>query len=114
MTFNQTNSVDESVAKAALAAVEGHPLQQEAVQWPHCPSDVFETGKRLVDGARFPVEIKAGVQAALADVDTVLVVGYWTASRKPEPLSGGGKHYVFMLHPRSLKVLHADVGSWRS
>lgn len=78
------------------------------------PQRVFETGKRLVDRARIPVEIKAELHTALADVATVLVVGYWTASKRPEPLSGGGKHYVFMLHPRSLKVLHADVGTWRS
>lgn len=114
MALNQTASVDVAVVEAALAAVEGHPLQAEAVQWPHCPSDVFEIGKRFIDGARFPAEARAEVSAALADAETVLVVSYWTSSKRPEPLSGGGKHYVFILHPKSLTVVHAGVGTWRS
>ena len=114
MAVNEATSITETIAKAALAAVEGHPLQKEAVRWAHCPSDVFSNQKAFVEKARLPDEEKLRLRNALVDVENVLVVSYWTSEKKPEPLSGTGKHYVFLLHPESLAVLHADVGTWRS
>lgn len=114
MALTETASITDAIAKAALAAVEGHPLQKEAIGWAHCPSDVFSTQKAFVERARIPDEHKLRLRNFLADVENVLVVSYWTSEKKPEPLSGTGKHYVFLLHPESLTVLHADVGTWRS
>ena len=114
MAISETTSVSEAVAKAALAAVEGHPLQKEAVSWAHCPSDVFSTQKTFVERTRLPEEEKSKLRNCLANVENVLVLSYWTSSKKPEPLAGAGKHYAFLLHPESLAVLHAEVGTWRS
>jgi hypothetical protein len=111
---NSTTSVSEQIEQRALAAVESHPLQKEAVGWPHCVSDVYETSKEFVERMTLSKEDKTPIQSALADVETVLMVSYWTSERKPEPLSGGGKHYAFLVHPQSFAVLLSHVGTWRS
>jgi hypothetical protein len=114
MSSNETTPAVDSVAQAALAAIEGHPLQREAIGWSHCATDVFTKSKALVEGFPLAEEEKDLLRVSLADVETVLVVGYWTSVGKPKPLAGGGKHYVFLLHTNSLAVLHVGVGTWRS
>jgi hypothetical protein len=113
MSGSATN-VSEQTERLALAAAESHPLQKEAAGWPYCVGDVFEKPKKFIDRMRLPEEMKSRIQSALTGVETVLVVSYWTSERKPEPLSGGGKHYAFFVHPESFVVLHAGVGTWRS
>ena len=112
--MNSPNSVSDQVGRQALAAVESHPLHKEAIAWPHCVSDVFEKSKAFIDGLRLPEGAKPRILSALTDAESVLVVSYWTSERKPEPLSGGGKHYAFFVHPHSFVVLHGGVGTWRS
>jgi|GEM_PF-5338719 len=114
MAINTTASVAKSVAKSALAAIEEHPLQREAVGWTYCPTDVFEISTAFVDHTRIAEDEEERIRALLADAETVLVVSYWTSDKKPEPLSGAGKQYGFLLHRKSLVVLHADVDTWRS
>ncbi|MFG6456561.1 hypothetical protein [Roseateles sp. BYS96W] len=114
ITMNVASGVSEKVEQQALAAVAVHPLHVEAKSWAHCVSDVFEEAKTFVERLRLTDEEKAAVQSALQDVKTVLVVSYWTAERKPEPMTGGGKHYAFFVHPQSFVVLHSAVGTWRS
>ena len=114
MSINTTTSVPESTATRALVAVESHPLQKEAIQWAHCVHDVFAMSKTFIDGASFSEEEKSQLRAALANEESILLVSYYTSSKKPEPLAGGGKHYVFLLHPNTLEVLHSGVGTWRS
>ena len=91
MATSETTSVPEATVKAALAAVEGHPLQREAVSWAHCPNDVFSIQKTFVERTRIPEEEKAKLRTALDNVESVLVVSYWASSKKPEPLAGGGE-----------------------
>ena len=114
MSANTTISVSDLVATRALAAVELHPLRAEAIQWSHCVHDVFAMPKTFVDRARFSEEEKKQLHAALTNEDTVLLVSYYTSSKKPEPLAGGGKHYVFLLNPTTQEVLQSSVGTWRS
>ena len=114
MSFNTTTSVSELVATRALAAVESHPLRAEAIQWAHCVHDVFAMQKNFIDRARFSEEEKRQLHGALAGEENVLLVSYYTSSKKPEPLAGGGKHYVFLLNPTTLEVLQASVGTWRA
>ena len=114
ITMNVASGVPEEVEQRALAAVAAHSLHVEAKAWPYCVSDVFEEAKTFVERLRLTDEEKAAVQSALQDVETVLVVSYWAAERKPEPMAGGGKHYAFFVHPQSFVVLHSGVGTWRS
>ena len=111
---DSATSVSEQTERLALAAAESHPLQKEASSWPYCASDVFEKSKEFIDRMRLAEEEKTHIQSALTGVETVIVVSYWTSERKPEPLSGGGRHYAFFVHPESFVVLHAGVGTWRS
>lgn len=112
--MNVASGVSEEIEQRAMAAVVAHPLRTEAAAWAYCASDVFEQPKTLVDRLRLTYGERDGVQSALQGVETVLVVSYWTAERKPEPMTGGGKHYAFLVHPESFAVLHAGVGTWRS
>ena len=112
--MNSTKSVSSQVEQQALAAVESHPLHKDAIAWPYCVSDVFEESKAFADRMRLPEEDKARIQAALSNVENVILVSYWTCAQKPEPLSGGGKYYAFLVHPQSFTVLHSGVSTWRS
>ncbi len=111
---NSPANVQDKAELQALAATESHPLQKEATGWPYCASDVYEESKKFIDRLRLSDEERSSIQSALSEVETVLVVSYWTAERKPEPMCGGGKHYTFFVHPRSFAVLHAGVGTWRA
>lgn len=111
---NSTSSVSKETEQQALAAVASHPLRTEATAWPYCEVDVAEWEKKFVARLRLADEEKTSIQAALQEVETVLVVSYWTSERKPQPLAGGGKQYSFFVHPRSFAVLHSGVGTWRS
>jgi hypothetical protein len=104
----------ESEVERALAAVAQHPLYKEAVAWPYCESDVFAEPKSFIERARFTEAERCELRASLQAVETLVLVGYWTSSKRPEPLTGGGKLYSFLLHPKSFSVIHAGVGTWRS
>lgn len=114
MSINKTMSVSESVAIQALAAVESHPMRAEAAQWTHCVHDVFSMPKAFIDRAPFLEEEKGQLHTSLANEESIIVVSYYTSSKKPEPLGGEGKHYVFLLNPTTLEVLKSSIGTWRS
>ncbi|MGA4634868.1 hypothetical protein ACPA5B_13415 [Pseudomonas solani] len=99
-------NVPEPVKLDALAAVQQHPLYQEASAWTYCESDVFYAAKSFVKKVPIPLP--------LVDTESVLMVIYWTSARKPEPLSGFGKTYSFVLHPETLAILFSSVDTWRS
>ncbi|MFG6460050.1 hypothetical protein ACG04Q_00620 [Roseateles sp. DXS20W] len=107
-------SVAKQVETQALAALVRHPLHAEATGWAYCASDVYEQPKSFVDRLRLAEEDKERIQMGLRDVEAVLVVSFWASERKPEPLSGAGKHYAFFLHPQTFEVLHSGVGAWRA
>jgi hypothetical protein len=112
--MNETGSVSETVVQRALAAVAGHPLHAEAIAGAYCASDVFAEPKSFVDRVPCSEQDRERLREALANASVVLVVSYWTSERKPEPLSGYGKLYGFLVHPETFAVLKAEVGTWRS
>lgn len=57
---------------------------------------------------------KKELEESLVDIEEVLIVVYYTAEKKPEPLSGYGKSYNFVIHPLSYNLLLSEVGTWRS
>lgn len=63
-------NVPEPVKLDALAAVQQHPLYQEASAWTYCESDVFYAAKSFVKKVPIPLP--------LADTESVLMVIYWT------------------------------------
>jgi len=114
VSINTTTSVPKEIATRALVAVETHPLRAEAVQWSYCVHDVFAMSKTFIDRGRFSEEEKDKLLSALTNEESILLVSYYTSSEKPDPLSGAGNHYVFLLHPTTLEVLQSSVGTWRS
>ena len=112
--MHKTDNVSDAVAQRALAAVADHPLHAEATSKVYCISDVFEQSKSFIDRARFSEEEREQIRGALQNASTVLLVSYWTSDTKPEPLAGYGKHYAFLIHPKSFAILQAQVGTWRS
>ncbi|MFS2207627.1 hypothetical protein [Variovorax sp. Varisp36] len=109
-----SQDVSPSDADRARSVVSEHPLWAEASAHVYCESDIFSSQKSLIERARLTDEERVALQAALADADSVLVVSYYTADKMPEPLSGGGKLYGFLVHPHSFALLHAGEGTWRS
>ena len=110
-----TQSVPPEIEARAIDAASAQPLWAEASAHAHCVRDVFSMPKDFVK--RMPNvtdDERTALLDALALENSVVIVSCWTAERKPEPLSGAGKHYAFMVHPSSFKVLHAGVGAWRS
>lgn len=109
-----SQDVSPSDADRARSVVSEHLLWAEASAHVYCESDIFSSPKSLIERARLTDEERVALQAALADADSVLVVSYYTADKRPEPLSGGGKLYGFLVHPHSFSLLHAAEGTWRS
>jgi hypothetical protein len=108
------NNVPAPVAQKAMASVANHPLCLEAKTKYYCESEIFEQSKNLIDRAKFSEEERKELHSELENVSTVLLVCFFTSDVEPEPLSGYGKQYAFVLHPESFVVLKSSVGTWRS
>ena len=106
--------IDDKSKELAFAAIDSHPLKAEANSWQYCVSDVFKWPKKMLSKAKITDEEKHQLEASLTDTEEVLIIVYQTAEKKPEPLSGYGKSYNFVIHPMSYKVLLSEVGTWRS
>ena len=106
--------IDDEAKGLAFAAIKSHPLKAEANGWEYCVSDVFKCSKKMLSMTKMSDEEKKELEASLADTEEVLIVVYITAEKKPEPLSGYGKTYNFLIHPTSYDLLLSSVGTWRS
>jgi len=92
----------------AIDVAKGHPNYREASAHVYCePTVFFLQGERLL-------AVKKRLAHVLAELDRLVVVSFMTAARIPEPLSGAGKTYDFILHPDSLQILDATIGTWRA
>jgi hypothetical protein len=109
-----SQEVSSSDADRARSVVSEHPLWAGTTAHVYCESDIFSSQKSLIERVRMTDEERVALRAALADAETVLVVSYFTADKTPEPLSGGGKLYGFLIHPHSFALLHAGEGTWRA
>ncbi|NHZ38313.1 hypothetical protein [Massilia rubra] len=112
--MHEANKVTETVANDVLSAVAFHPLHTEAIGWAHCVSDVFAQPKSFLDHASISDEKRKSIHEALEGVSTVLLASFWTSDKKPEPLSGFGKLYTFLVHPENFEIFLAEVSIWRS
>jgi hypothetical protein len=112
--MQESKDVSDDVIKKAITSIENHPLHLEAKSKFNCVHDVYEKSKTFIDRAKFSDEQRKDIRKELEDVATILIVSYFTSDTKPQPLSGFGKHYVFILHPLSYKLLSTSVGTWRS
>lgn len=106
--------ISDDVKRRAFAAVAEHALHIEALAWPHVVSEVELESLELILRTRFPEEDKEMISVSLGSETTVLVVSYFTAAQAPQPLSGGGKHYIFLVHPTSFELIYSRIGTWRA
>ena len=104
----------EEQKNKAIASIESHPLKKEALGRNYCVSDIFNHSKEILNRAKISEEEKAKLDEDLSDTEEVVIVVYHTAEEKPEPLSGYGKTYNFVIHPVTNKLLWAGTGTWRS
>lgn len=108
-------SVSPDVETRASRAASYHPLWAQATAHAYCATDVSVEAVNLIGRMRSLTDTtREELLKALLTENSVLVVSCWTSEKQPEPLAGGGKHYVFLLHPDSFQVLHAGIGTWRA
>ena len=110
----ENKTLTEQQKKIAFSAIESHSLQQDAMKWNYCVPDAFISSKAILSNAKISSEKKAALESALSDTEEVIIVAYYTAEERPEPLSGFGKTYNFAIHPVSNELLMTNVGTWRS
>lgn len=106
--------ISDDVKRRAFASVAGHALHKEASAWPHVVAEVELMSSEFIRRTRFPEDDKEMISISLGSETTVLAVSYFTAEQAPQPLSGCGKHYVFLVHPVSFELIYSRVGTWRS
>ena len=112
--MQKSNDVTDDVIQKAIVAVTDHPLHLEATRKFYCVHDIYEKPKEFVDRAKLSDDERKYILTELQDVEAILIVSFFTSDTKPEPLSGFGKLYAFILHPLSYKILSSSVGTWRS
>ena len=103
---------EQAVIDRAVGATLPHPNAQAAMKcfW-HLATVMLEP-KSFLARSRLP-EIEQAL-AALNDCAEVLLVSYQTSTTRPEPLSGHGQTFDFVLHPNTYEILAATTGTWRS
>ena len=105
---------DIELQQRAIAAAKAHPLFQETQTFEYCEPVVQFEPKAFIARIRWTEEIKAEITKSLVDVERVIIVSFMASEAPPKPLCGGGKTFDFILHPSSMAILHAAVGTWRS
>ncbi len=103
---------DQALIDQCVIATTAHPLAIEAMTHSYCHAVVLREPKSFLAQTKFPNLQE--VLAALSDSHEVLLVSYHTSTSQPEPLSGHGRTFDFILHPVTFRILHAASGTWRS
>jgi hypothetical protein len=104
----------KNIESKAIAAIEAHPMYIEARGYPHCATELFVESTERIRKWRISEDVKDHILNKLSPETSVILVTLQTASKTPEPLSGTGKLYGFVLKPSTFELLHVDVGVWRS
>jgi hypothetical protein len=92
----------------AIDAAKAHPNYCEASAHVYCePSVFFFQGERLL-------AVKRRLPQIPAELERVVVVSFMTSTCIPKPLWGAGKTYDFILHPDSMQIFDATIGTWKS
>jgi hypothetical protein len=103
-------SVSPDVETRASRAASYHPLWAQATAHAYCATDVSVEAVNLIGRMRSLTDTtREELLKALLTENSVLVVSCWTSEKQPEPLAGGGKHYVFLLHPDSFKFCMLEL-----
>ena len=98
----------------ALLAIERHPRYRKATSYRYCSAEVRGELKSFVECFQFTDEVKAAIRESLKDVENCVIVSILTSRSPPQPLSGCGWNFYFVLHPLTFAVLHSHVGFWIS
>ena len=102
------------IEQRALLAIERHPKYRKARRYRYCSAEVRVEPKSFVECFHFKDEVKAAIRECLKDVENCVIVSVMTSRNPPQPLSGCGRTFYFVLHPLTLAVLHSHVGFWIS
>jgi hypothetical protein len=111
---SESEKRDQESIDAAVRATIKHEFAIRAQQFRFCHAVVMFEPKTFIERCRWDEETKMRIRHDLSDTADVTLVSYQTSSRDPEPLAGGGETFDFILHPRSLKILHSSIGTWRA
>ena len=104
----------QGTVDAAVQATLDHELVTRARQYEYCHAVVMIEPKEFIERCNFDKSTKLSIQSRLTDTTNVTLVSYHTSETQPEPLSGAGKTFEFILHPTKLQILYADTSTWRS
>ena len=106
----------ETEMSELVRLIEDHPMFEEARQFSHCVGpDYICLNRDFVE--RMPIEEEKRqeiLSLLVLPIDSCPTLSFITATKRPEPLSGGGKHYLFFFSPDRSRLIHAGVGTWRS
>lgn len=105
---------DQQSIDAAVRATMEHDLAIRARQYRFCHAVVIFESKNFIERCRWDEDAKKAIRDDLSDAEEVTLVSYQTSTQAPEPLSGGGETFDFVLHPETLRILHASTGRWRA
>jgi hypothetical protein len=103
-----------AISAAMECAIKAHPNYAEAKSQVWCKGNAYDRPKSVIAKSGLPAPIKQAALYDLSDVERCLWISYFTAESEPEPLTGGGKDYCFILHPVTLQLIAAGVGGWRA
>lgn len=109
--FDSTPPDQELIDRAVAATLE-HPYAAEARTFHWCHAVVMREPKSFLSRTKIPDA--AAALDSLSDAEDVVLVSYQTSITPPEPLSGFGKTFDFVLHPKTFVILATGTGTWRS
>ena len=98
----------------AFDAVKSHSQFLEADSHAYCEPMLMVEPKSFLDRMKIPDKSMGHISAELSSAESVIILSFITSESQPEPLSGHGKQYIFLIHPETFEILHTTVGTWRS
>ncbi len=71
--------------------------------------------KSFFDRSHWADEIKREISNQLHDADSVVLLSLLTSDiERTEHFTGGGVSYDFVIHPKTFRIIHFALGSWRT
>ena len=108
------SEVPTSLLRAVFARIANHSHFKAALSHIHCSAVSMLETPAFFDGSQWDESTKISIRDALVDVDSVLLISFMTSDTEPKPFGGGGVTYDFVIHPKTLDIVHTQLGSWRT
>ena len=99
----------------AFDAIKEHPLYRAATSNGYCVSTVkLKPSKPFFQSLHWKEARKTSLETDFEDSDTILIITYIAAPTHEEALLGNGSCFEFILHPKTLAILHTTTSRWVS